>query len=71
MKDRRPTIFCYVSCGRCKNQEGGYYRNAKTISQIKKATSAWVEHDAWGSLCPECQQELKRQKSSIKDRGNR
>lgn len=65
MSVRKAIIFCYVSCGRCENQEGGYYRNAKTISQIKKATSAWVGHDVWGNLCPECQSELKRAKKEL------
>ncbi len=59
---KRPVLWCEVSCCKCGDVVGFDYKNAKTISALKKATKNWKYCDEEGNLCPECFEKLKGKK---------
>lgn len=56
----RAKIYCEVTCFHCGGlaSASGYYQNADTIRQLKKATKNWVNIDG-DNLCPDCQRKFK------------
>lgn len=57
---KRAIPWCEVQCSNCGDVVGLHYRNAKTISRLKKATETWIYCDEEGNLCPECYKKLKK-----------
>lgn len=53
-------IWCEVSCCKCGEVIGFYYKNTKTISRLKELTKDWNYCEDTGTLCPKCYQEWKR-----------
>lgn len=64
---RKAVIWRGIICGRCGKQGGGYYRNAKTIAELKKAASDWEYRDDYGNTCPECRRELRKTRRRAKN----
>lgn len=58
----RPVIWIEIHCDNCGDVIGWNYRNAKSISKLKKATKDWIYSQEHGNICPECQRELSRKK---------
>ena len=58
-------IWCEVICGKCAAtaRSNGFY-SPEQIKQLKRETKNWVEDEQYGTLCPECQIQFKRRKSS-------
>lgn len=56
----KAAIWCEVSCLYCGANVGWYYRNSKSISNLKAATKNWVWDKEKGNLCPECAEKLKK-----------
>lgn len=56
----RAKIYCEVTCAHCGAlaSASGYYRNAETISRLKKDTKDWVCVDG-DNLCPDCYRKRK------------
>lgn len=48
-----------VQCSNCGGAIGDYYHNAKSVSRLKEKTKDWIYDDEFGSICPECQKELR------------
>lgn len=63
----RANIWLSVSCSCCGAVIGWYYSNAKSVSQLKKATKNWVFDKEYGNLCPECWEKLKKRRSDNHD----
>lgn len=67
---KRAVIWCEVNCCNCGGVIGFGYRNAKTISKLKRVTKDWKYFDGEGNLCPECFEKLKnRKRLSVTTRG--
>lgn len=57
-------IYCEVTCNNCGALacSSTYYKNASTITKIEKQTKDWIwDEEFGGNLCPDCQEELKRE----------
>lgn len=52
-------IWCEVTCSNCGGVIGTYYRNANTISNLKKKTKDWTHTKDGDNLCPECAKQMK------------
>lgn len=52
-------IWCEVTCLYCGRSVGWSYVNAKSISNLKKATSEWSFDPDVGNLCPDCYAKFK------------
>lgn len=55
-------IWCEVSCGKCGNTIGFYYKNLQTISMIKEKSKGWKWIDGMGNICPNCYEKLRQEK---------
>lgn len=51
---KKAVIWCEVSCSNCGGVIGFDYRNAKTISNLKKKVKDWRYCEEEGTLCPDC-----------------
>lgn len=56
---KRAVIWCEVSCSNCGGVIGFYYKNAKTISALKRKAKDWKYCGEEGNLCPDCYKEWK------------
>ena len=62
-------IYCEITCNNCGVvlKGSGYYENVSIISKLKenakKANWVWDE-EFCGNLCPECQEEIKKERKS-------
>lgn len=54
----RAKIRIEVQCANCGGVIGCYYRNANSVSCLKKKTKDWIYEGEFGNICPECQKEL-------------
>ena len=61
---KRAIIWCEVVCSNCGGVIGFNYKNANTIAVLKNKTKDWVYCDDEGNLCPECQEEIKKERKS-------
>lgn len=57
---KRAILWCEVQCCNCGGVIGWYYRNAESISRLKKVTETWKYCDGLGNLCPECYEKIKK-----------
>ena len=59
LRKKKAVIFCSVVCEKCDNTIAVYYKNAKSISNMKKALSGWnvcwLDNGDIETLCPACQ----------------
>lgn len=51
---KRAVIWCEVSCSNCGGVIGFDYKNAKTISALKRKVRDWKYCGEEGNLCPDC-----------------
>lgn len=59
---KRATIWCSVTCLKCGDSIGLEYKNAKTISKLKRLTKDWKHiGGTWEEVCPDCYEKLKRE----------
>ena len=60
-------IWCEVKCLRClaiANTSGWY--SPDRIKKLKAETKDWVEDENYGTLCPQCVEELRLSKNHQK-----
>ena len=57
MRHKRAVIYLDVTCCVCgSSYPSRDYKNASTISTLKKEIKDWIFDDDWcGNVCPECQ----------------
>lgn len=55
-------IWCEVSCSNCGGVIGFDYKNAKTISALKRKVRDWKYCGEEGNLCPDCYKAWKNKK---------
>lgn len=58
-ENMKAIIWCEVSCTNCGDVIGFDYKNAKTISALKKAVKDWRYCEEAGNLCPDCYKNMK------------
>lgn len=51
-------IWIEVACDNCGCVVGMTYKNAASITELKRITDQWVHDNEYKNLCPECQKEL-------------
>lgn len=59
MNRMRAIIWMEIQCSNCSSVIGWDYHNAKSVSELKKATKDWSFDEKHGNLCPKCQKELR------------
>lgn len=57
----RAVIWMEVQCSNCGGVIGWDYRNAKSVSKLKKATKDWICDKEHWNLCPDCQKKVREQ----------
>lgn len=60
----KAVIHCEVTCDRCGGVVFRQYKNAETISYLKKATKDWEYTNEFGNTCPECLKELRKERET-------
>lgn len=59
-------IWCEISCGCCGGCVGLYYKNRDSIQILKTKTEDWVYDNKFGNICPECEEERKKDSTKLK-----
>lgn len=57
---KKAIIWCECVCSNCGGVIGFDYKNAKTISALKRQIKDWKYCDEEGNLCPECYEKYKK-----------
>lgn len=58
-KSSKAVIWCETMCCNCGGMIGYDYKNAETISKLKKEIKDWKYCEGEGNLCPECYEKWK------------
>ncbi len=59
---KRAMIWCECTCSNCGGMIGFDYKNAKTISNLKRKIEDWHYCEEEGNLCPKCYEEYKKRR---------
>ena len=65
----RAKVYCEITCNNCGVvlKGSGYYKNSSIIAKLKENAKEanWVwDEEFCGNLCPECQEEIKKERKS-------
>ena len=66
----RAKVYCEITCNNCGAllKGSGYYKNSSIIAKLKenaKEANCVCDEEFCGNLCPECQEEIKKERKSV------